>query len=158
MELKAVRLIQRSKPLSNSKPLHFKVSVWNSTIKSSAFFFSLPLMKYVFPRATLSATIWVECLMWEQTWRVQCWASGGWGGAMEIQNVKAVEIARVETVSVCFSFLPRMRLPGTACQGQWPLSWAYAPELSVPTLPPSLRHGTLNSPLFLGFHDTSPSL
>ena len=27
---------------------------------------------------------------------------------MEIQNVKAVEIARVETVSACFSFLPRV--------------------------------------------------
>ena len=63
---------------------------------------------------------------------------------MEIQNVKGVEIARVETVSACFSFLPRFsrgyhghlaRLSG--------LSAGLMLLNSLPHLTPSLRHWTL---------------
>lgn len=81
MELKAVRLIQRSKPLSNSKTLHFKVSVWNSTIKSSAFFF-LTTDEICIPQSnTFSYYLsWMYNVRIDFL-RVQCWASGGWGGA-----------------------------------------------------------------------------
>ena len=79
---------------------------------------------------------------------------------MEIQNVKGVEIARVETVSACFSFLPRF---SRGYQGPLARLSGLSAGLMLlnslsPRDPPSLRHWTLNSLLSLDLHDTSPSL
>ena len=77
---------------------------------------------------------------------------------MEIQNVKGVEIARVETVSACFSFLPRF---SRGYQGPLARLSGLSAGLMLlnslsPRDPPSLRHWTLNSLLSLDLHDTSP--